>query len=416
MKTKALRLYGKDDLRLEEFDLPEPKEDELLVKIVSDSLCMSSYAVATQGPEHRRVPPSIAEKPIVMGHELCGEIVQVGEALAGRYAQGAKFALQPAMKGTHAAIGYSFEHIGGNMQYGIIPASYIDQGCVLPFAGDAYFLGSLAEPLSCVIGAAHSNYHTVEREHAHVMDIKAGGSLALLAGAGPMGLAFIDYMIHRGRRPKLLVVTDIDESRLKRAAELLPVSEAEKQGVKLVYLNMSAMSRPAAALLSYTDDYGFDDVFLLAPEVSLIEQADEILAHDGCLNFFAAPPMRSLKAPLIFYNVHHNSAHLVGVSGGNAGDLREALEMIASAAVSPAIMVTHIGGLDAARAATLALPDIPGGKKLIYTHISMPLTAIADFGAQRNPLFRELDRICKQHGGLWNAEAERHLLLHANPI
>jgi threonine dehydrogenase-like Zn-dependent dehydrogenase len=248
------------------------------------------------------------------------------------------------------------------------------------------------------------------------MDIKEGGSMALLAGAGPMGLGFIDYAIHRERKPKLLVVTDIDESRLKRAAELLPVQEAEKQGVKLVYLNMSAISRPAAALLSYTDDYGFDDIFLLAPDVSLIEQADEILAHDGCLNFFAAPPMRSLKAPLIFYNVHHNSAHLVGVAGGNTDDLREALEMITSKTINPAIMVTHIGGLDAARAATLALPDIPGGKKLIYTHISLPLTAIADFGAQRSPLFTALDKICRRNGGLWCAEAERYLLSHANPM
>ena len=43
MKTKAVRLYGKEDLRLEEFDLPEIKEDEILARVVSDSICMSSY-------------------------------------------------------------------------------------------------------------------------------------------------------------------------------------------------------------------------------------------------------------------------------------------------------------------------------------------------------------------------------------
>lgn len=42
MKTKAVRLYGANDLRTEEFELPEIKDDEILVKIVSDSICMSS--------------------------------------------------------------------------------------------------------------------------------------------------------------------------------------------------------------------------------------------------------------------------------------------------------------------------------------------------------------------------------------
>jgi threonine dehydrogenase-like Zn-dependent dehydrogenase len=320
------------------------------------------------------------------------------------------------MKGTHASAGYSFEYLGGNMQYGIIPACYIEQGCVFPYSGDGYFRGSLAEPLSCLIGAAHANYHTIPRENTHVMDIKEGGSMALLAGAGPMGLGFIDYAIHRGRRPKLLVVTDISGPRLRRAEELLPIAEAEKLGVTLVYLNMSAISRPAAALLSYTDDYGFDDVFVFAPDVSVIEQADDILAHDGCLNFFAAPPVQNLKAPFNFYNVHYNSAHLTGVAGGSVSDMREALEMIREKKLTPEIMITHVGGLDAAKTATLTMPDVPGGKKLIYTHVSLPLTAIADFGAQRSPLFTELDRICKANGGLWCTEAEEHLLLHANPI
>jgi threonine dehydrogenase-like Zn-dependent dehydrogenase len=416
MTTKALRLYGKEDLRLEEFELPEPKEDELLVKIVSDTLCMSSYWVTRLGKEHRRVPPDIAEKPIVLGHELCGDIVAVGKKLGGRFEAGTKFTMQPAMKGTPYFAGYSFEYIGGDMQYGVIPASYIEQGCVLPYTGGAYFLGSLAEPVSCVIGAMHASYHTVQGEYAHLMDIKEGGCMALLAGAGPMGLGFIDYAIHRERRPSLLVVTDIDESRLKRAAELLPVQDAEKQGVKLVYLNISAISRPSAALLSYTDDYGFDDVFILAPDSFVIEQANDILAYDGCLNYFAAPPIQNLKAPFIFYNAYFHSAHLVGINGGSANDMRKALQMTADKTINPAIMITHIGGLDSAGAATLGLPSIPGGKKLIYTHIMLPLTAIADFGEQQDPLFKQLDIICKQNGGLWCAEAEGYLLSHAKPI
>jgi threonine dehydrogenase-like Zn-dependent dehydrogenase len=218
MKTKALRLYGKDDLRLEEFDLPEIKEDELLVKIVSDSICMSSCKAARLGASHKRVPDNVAENPVIIGHEFCGEIVEAGERLKGRYKPGGRFSMQPAMKGTYAAAGYTFPHLGGASQYGVIPARYIEQGCVLPFDADAFFYGSLAEPLSCVIGAAHANYHTVQGEYTHRMEIKPGGNMALLAGAGPMGLALIDYILHREtakeHKPSLLVVTDIDEARL----------------------------------------------------------------------------------------------------------------------------------------------------------------------------------------------------------
>ena len=55
----------------------------------------------------------------------------------------------------------------------------------------------------------------------------------ILAGVGPMGIGAIDYAIHCDRKPGLLVVTDIDEARLKRAASIYTVEEAEKNGVRL---------------------------------------------------------------------------------------------------------------------------------------------------------------------------------------
>ena len=70
MKTKAVRLYGEKDLRLEEFELPAIGENEILAKIVSDSICMSSYKAATQATKHKRVPNDIAVDPIIIGHEV----------------------------------------------------------------------------------------------------------------------------------------------------------------------------------------------------------------------------------------------------------------------------------------------------------------------------------------------------------
>ena len=123
MKTKALRLYGKEDLRLEEFELPEPKDDEILAKVVSDSICMSSYKAAMQGADHKRVPDDVAEHPTIIGHEFCGELVKVGSKWADEFKAGEKFSIQPALnyKGSLAAPGYSYQYIGGDATYVIIP-------------------------------------------------------------------------------------------------------------------------------------------------------------------------------------------------------------------------------------------------------------------------------------------------------
>jgi len=410
MKTKGLRLYGKNDLRLEEFELPEITADELLVKIVSDSVCMSSYKAANQGSSHKRVPEDISERPIILGHEFCGEIIAAGENIKEKYRPGQKFTLQPAMKGTYDAAGYSFPYLGGNMTYGIIPKCYIDQDCVLLYEGEGFFRGSLAEPLSCVIGAVHANYHTRQGEYIHDMGIKEGGNMAILAGCGPMGIALIDYLIHREKKPKLLVVTDIDQKRLDSAEAVLPKEEAAKNGVELIYLN--AQSDPMSEMMKKTDGHGYDDIFVFAPVSAVIEQADAMLAYDGCLNFFAGPSDTAFSAKFNFYDVHYNATHIVGTSGGNTDDMKEALAMSAKGKLNPAFLVSHVGGLDAAAETTLNLPDLPGFKKLIYTEISMPLTAISDFEekGKTNPLYKSLGEICARHNGLWSVEAEKFLL------
>ena len=97
MKTKAVRLYGEKDLRLEEFELPAIGENEILARIVSDSICMSSYKAASQGTKHKRIPDTVADDPIIIGHEFCGELVEVGNRWAGQFKAGDKFSIQPAL-------------------------------------------------------------------------------------------------------------------------------------------------------------------------------------------------------------------------------------------------------------------------------------------------------------------------------
>ena len=420
MKTKALRLYGKEDLRLEEFDLPKLKDDEILAKVVSDSICMSSYKAAMQGEDHKRVPDNVAENPVIIGHEFCGELVKVGSKWAHEFKEGEKFSIQPALnyKGTLDAPGYSFQYIGGDATYIIIPSQVMEMGCLLHFDSENYFGGSLSEPLSCVAGTFHAMYHVTRGKYEHDMGIKEGGKMAILAGVGPMGLAAIDYIIHCDRNPSLLLVTDIDDARLARAEQILSPEEAAKKGIKLVYVNTGKVEDQHKCMMDFTDGEGYDDVLCFAPVAPVVELADSILAQDGCLNFFAGPSNPEFSAKFNFYNVHYAGTHVVGTSGGNTDDMKECLTMMGQGKLDPAILVTHIGGLDVARETTLNLPKVPGGKKLIYTHISLPLTAIADFEekGKEDPMFAELHKLVSKTNGLWNTEAEKYLLEHAKAI
>jgi len=408
MKTKAVRIYGKSDLRLEEFTLPKPGDNEILASVVSDCICMSSYKAAIQGTDHKRIPNNVAVNPTIMGHEFSGEIIEVGKKWQNDFKVGQKYSIQPALnyKGSLDAPGYSFRYLGGNATYVVIPNEVMEMGCLLPYEGDAFFYASLAEPMSCVIGAFHANYHTTSGIYEHSMGVVPGGNMAILAGAGPMGLGAIDYIIHCDRKPGLLVVTDIDDVKLNRAAEVLTVEEAAKNGVRLIYKNTSNPYE----LLEITDGHGYDDVFVYAPVAPIIELADKILGRDGCLNFFAGPTDPSFSASFNFYNVHYASTHIVGTSGGNTNDMLESLSMMGSGKINPAAMITHVGGLDSVIDTTLNLPKIPGGKKLIYTGISMPLTAIEDFGSSKDPKLQEIAKIIDKNNGLWCAEAEKYLL------
>ena len=416
MKAKAVRLHGANDLRLEEFELPEIKDDEILVKVVSDSVCMSTYKCAILGTAHKRVHEDVADHPAIMGHEMAGDIIKVGKKHQDRFKPGMKFTLQPALnyKGTMWSPGYSYEFFGGDTTYCIIPPEVMELGCLLEYKGRAYYEASLAEPMSCSIGAFHAAYHTKMGVYHHEMGIREGGKFAILAGAGPMGLGALTYALHCDRRPGMIVVTDINQERLDRAKHLFPIEEAAAEGIELHFVNTADMDDPAASLREISGGDGFDDVFCYAPIASVVELSSAVLGRDGCLNFFAGPTDKQFSAKMNFYDVHYNSTHVMGTTGGNTEDMIESLRLTAEKRIDPAVMVTHIGGLDSAAETTLNLPKIPGGKKLIYTHLNMPLTALSELRdkGKDDPRFAALADIVDAHKGLWCPEAEEYLLAH----
>lgn len=417
MKTTALRIYGKSDLRLETFDLPALGEDEILAEVITNSVCMSCHKAALQGPDHKRVPKDVATHPTIIGHEFSGRLLEVGKKWAGQFKPGQKFSIQPALgyKGSLDAPGYSFRYIGGMATRVVIPACVMEMNCLLPFEGEGFFKASLSEPMSCIVGAAHAQYHTQLGSYVHKMGIVERGDCAILAGAGPMGLGCIDYLCNGPRKPRRLVVTDIDERRIARATQLFTPEMARRNGVELVYLNTAGVPNPVEALRALTGGKGYDDVFVFAPVAPVIEQGDAILARNGCLNFFAGPTRTDFAAKFNFYNVHYAETHIVGTSGGNTDDMRESLELMSRDLINPAAMITHIGGITSAAETILKLPDIPGAKKLVYTHCDFPLMALDHLAEQasRYPFAGELAKICARHNGLWNLEAETFLLQHA---
>jgi threonine dehydrogenase-like Zn-dependent dehydrogenase len=381
---------------------------------------MSSHKAALQGADHKRVPDDIHINPTMIGHEFSGVILETGKKWKEKFKAGQKFSIQPAMAhmGTLNAPGYSYRYIGGDATHIVIPSIVMEADCLLPYDGEAFFPASLSEPMSCIVGAFHASYHVPPGTYNHEMGIREGGSIAILAGTGPMGLGAIDYALHCDRKPSTIVVTDIDEKRLARAACLFTPEAAALNGIKLTYVNTGKVENPVAYLRGLAGGKGFDDVFVFAPVRQVIEQGDAILGFDGCLNFFAGPTNPEFRAEMNFYNVHYAFTHLVGTSGGNTDDMKESLEMMSSGRINPAVMITHVGGLDAVIDTTLNLPSIPGGKKLIYTNISMPLVSLYKLGeyGKDDPFYAGLHKIVAKNDYIWSLEAERYLLANARPI
>ena len=410
MKTRAVRLYGEKDLRLDSFELPEMKEDEMLVKIISDSVCMSTYKLVQQGDRHKRVTERLSEHPAVIGHELSGIIVDVGDKWKDTYQKGMKFTVQPevTVEGVSRTVGYNYGTYGGDSTYSILPAEVMETGSLIPFKGESFFEASLSEPTSCIIAGYRRMYHTSKTNHRHIMGIKEGGNQIILGACGPMGLECIDYALQIEHGSRLIVAADVSDERIERAKKMLKARE----GKELIFVNSAGFKNPVEELRKLTGGKGYDDVFVYAPVRALIEQADGLLAEDGCLNFFAGPVDQTLSATVNFYNVHYARTHTVGFTGSTNEDLYEALKLMEEGRIHPTVMVTHIGGLESAVDTTLNVPGIPGGKKLIYPHIDLPLTAIEDFRklGEKNKLFERLADSCDRHQGCWNAEAERLLL------
>lgn len=418
MKTTAVRIHGVRDLRLDSFELPKIKEDELLVKIMADSLCLSTYKVAQKGSAHKKLPENLDKNPVIMGHEFCGVVVKAGAKWQEKYKPGDKFVAQPNLgRADTFSLGYSFPYVGGESTYSVIMNEAIEKGCLLPYKGETFFEAAMAEPLSCVVAGFKANLHLRDRnDYDYTMGIKEGGNMAIVGGTGPIGSLAVDLAIHGDKKPGVLVVAGRTESKLDRLRELYSVEEAEKNGVKLIYFNTSGVEDFSVPMREYTDGKGFDDVFVMVADSDVVNQSEKLLGWDGCLNFFAGPIDSKFSATINFYNIHYNAAHYVGTSGSNTQDIIDAVKLIENKTVSVGKIATHIMGLNAVCDTVLDLPNIPGGKKICYSQKQYPLTPVEEIKEKTGEFEKELAAIVEKNGGIWCKEAEDYFLENAPDI
>ncbi len=417
MKTKAVRLYGAMDMRLEEFELPKTGSGEVLIRVVTDSLCASTYKAVKQGTAHKRVPPDIAENPVIIGHELCGEIVEVGENLQSSWSVGQKIVIQPALKlESGYDPGYSYKYVGGSATYALVPSIVLERGCLIPYGGDNFFSGSLVESLGCVLRGFKGLYHTDYSTYTRTDGAKRGGKIAILGGAGPMGIGAVELAVGYAGA-SMTVVTDLSGDRLAWAESKCTPEFARKHSCELKYVNTSNMENPSDELKRISDG-GFDDVFVMVPVPELFTMAEEICREDGCINFFAGPAVHDMQGSLNLYRIHYDGIHVVGTAGSIPEDTVQTIGLIEQGKINTGAVVSHILGLGAVADAVLDMAKPSGAKKVCYTGLDIPLVAIDDFEklGEENSMYEELAKIVKANGGLWCTEAEKYLLEHAPKI
>ncbi len=411
MKTKAVRLYGAMDLRMEEFELPAIKADEVLMRVVTDSICASTYKAVKQGTAHKRVPNNVADQPIIIGHELCGEIIEVGEDLKNDWKVGQRAVIQPALKlESGYDPGYSYPYVGGNTVYAVVPSIVIERGCLVPYEGDSFFKGSMVESIGCVLRGYKGFYHTDYTNYKRTDGAKVGGRIAILGGAGPMGIGAVELATGYAGVSQV-VVTDLNDDRLAYAAAKSSPEEAAKHGCDLRYINTSTMTDVVKELIEISDG-GFDDVFVMVPVPALFTMAEQICREDGCVNFFAGPPIHDMQGSLNLYRVHYDGIHVVGTAGSIPEDTIETIHLIEEQKINPGALVSHILGMNAVIDTLYAMEKPSGAKKVCYNEIDIPLIAIDELEelGKTNELYAQLDKIVKRNGGLWCAEAEEYLL------
>lgn len=319
---RVARFYAPGDLRLEDIAEPKPGSDEVKLRVRNCSTCGTDVKIFNHGHQH-------IDPPRVMGHEVAGEVVEVGPDVDG-WSAGDRVQVIAAVpcgqcyyctRGTMAicpnqtSIGYHYD--GGFAEYLVVPQAVlrVDGLNRIP-EGVSYAEASVAEPLACVING---------QELARVGD----GDDVVVVGAGPIGCLHVRVARANGAARVFLV--ELNSTRLALSAETVHPDAAI----------CSADNDPVRAVLDLTDGRGADVVITAAASGAAQEQALLMAGRSGRISLFGGLPKDRPTITLDSNLVHYRELTLVGANGSSPAHNKQALAMIASGQVPVADLITH---------------------------------------------------------------------------
>lgn len=276
MYGKGVENIGKNG-RFENVPLPEPNDDQMLVRVDSVGMCFSDVKLIRLGGDHPKLyQRDLAQEPTRLGHETAVTVIKVGANLADKYQRGQRLAIQPDVYQNGKSTAYGYTVPGGLIQYHLIGAELLETdagACVLPIQGDlGYAETALLEPWGCVLAS-----YTQRRRLTPKQD-----GIMWFVGSDERTYE----MSHYSERPRIIVLTDVNESVKQLAAE---------SGAEIIERNGLSIDEYEALSHSLTDGLGFDDIVLFAPKsADQVHALAKQIRRRGTLNLLGTEPIDGL--------------------------------------------------------------------------------------------------------------------------
>ncbi|MGA2811559.1 MAG: alcohol dehydrogenase catalytic domain-containing protein [Candidatus Acidiferrum sp.] len=318
-KMTAAILYGSEDLRIEQVDVPGVKADEVLLRVRLALTDGTDLKVWKRGYHAKMIQP-----PAVFGHEVVGEVAVAGKRVDVRWRLGMRVVAAnsaPCLRCYHCRRGQEnlcedlLFNNGAYAEYMRIPARIVMENLLeVPHSVDDAS-AALAEPLACVLRGIHE------------MEVRTGDIVAVL-GCGPIGLKFVRMLSRRGVRVIALA---------RRAA---PLQVAKHLGA-IATINVTEVADPIAAVRALTDESrGADAVVEAAGNPATWRQAVEMVRRGGVVNFFSGLPSGT-KVEIEPAAIHYSEIKLISPFHHTPRFFREALEAIRRGDISAHDFVTE---------------------------------------------------------------------------
>lgn len=275
----------------------------------------------------------------------------------------------------------------------------------------------MARTVSIDVGKVHYQRHqyvgTIDRRIGTAYpsmrrksELTDGGAAWFIGGGGPMGKMHVQLAMEMSEGPKKILVTDVGAERLESVLNRF-ASLAASKGIEFKAVNPNDMSPEEFTDLvgEFTDDYGFDDIVVLAPVGALIASAVQYLADNGLMNIFAGVPIGTI-AEMDLSDVYMGQIRFVGSSGSKLSDMQDTLKAAESGQLSTGTALAAIGGMDASWDGMLAVKELKfTGKAVIFPNIrGLDLVALPDLKDRLPNVYAKLT-----DGQFWNNEAEEEL-------